>query len=162
MSVSAPLVNSSISSQDATRLSVYILLQGMHRAFKLRPHLHQILKMTGLPFPPSKRATIAEAALTSPYRKVAARFGCSPSTVSRLVKQHRLKGHNRTASRSGRPSTMSPRTLAQIRRVLITHRQLAPHHIISYPFFSSSTSISLSQLFAVICPVLGTSGTLLA
>jgi len=101
--------------------------------------------MPGIPYSPSKRATIAEAALHTPFRLVAARFGCSISTVSRLVQQRQNTGSSHTPPRPGRPSTFSPRTLAQIRRILLKNRRLGLRHIIPL-LHSHQIVLSLSTL----------------
>lgn len=101
--------------------------------------------MPGLPYSPSKRGTIAEAALHTPYRKVAERFGCSISTVSRLVHQRQQTGSNQTAERPGRPPKHSPRTLGEIRRFIIRHRRDPVRSVLTM-LRQDHLSISLSSL----------------
>ncbi|KAK4688046.1 hypothetical protein P7C73_g2067, partial [Tremellales sp. Uapishka_1] len=101
--------------------------------------------MPGTPYSPSKRASIAEAAKYSPYREVALRFGCSISTVSRLARQRLETGHNKTKPRSGRPSKATPRTLARIRRLLLSFRFLSPQRILPL-LATSNIAISISSL----------------
>ena len=78
--------------------------------------------MPGKCYLPSKRATIAQAALSTPYRTVAARFGCSISTVSQLVSQQRTCSTSRSPPRPGRPSALTPRTLSCIKLALVENR----------------------------------------
>ena len=114
----------------------------MHIALKLCLHL---ANMPGIPYSPSKRAAIADAALSSPYRAVAQRFGCSISTVSRLVHNRQERGHSYNAKRSGRPSSLNRHTLLMIKRTLRLHRFLSPKHIV--PLLElSNIHISLSTL----------------
>lgn len=97
------------------------------------------------PYSPSKRATIAEAALSQPYRKVAERFGCSISTVSRLVKNAATRGTQRSIKPPGRPPSIDRRTLSRIRRTFRAHRFLQPRFVLHLLQLSGIT-LSLSSL----------------
>jgi len=101
--------------------------------------------MTGVHYSPSKRATIVEAALTSPYSVVARRFGCSKSTVARMVKNRQERAHSYTMKSPGRPSRITPRALNLIRRTLRVHRFLTREQIVQL-LTLSDIHISLSSL----------------
>lgn len=79
------------------------------------------------------------------YRQVAKRFGCSVSTVSRLVQNQKKRGTQRSIKPPGRPSPINRRTLHCIRRTLRAHRFLTPRHIVHLLHLVDIT-ISLSTL----------------
>ncbi|KAK4684797.1 hypothetical protein P7C73_g5369, partial [Tremellales sp. Uapishka_1] len=68
--------------------------------------------------------------MVTPYRQVASRFGCSISTVSRLVKQRVQTGSNYSPPRRSPPRKVSARVLSQIRRTLTKNRRLSPRYIL--------------------------------
>jgi transposase len=102
--------------------------------------------MAGIPCSPRKKCYIAEAAQHQPSRKVAARFGCSISTVSCIYHQRATLGYNHSNPRSGRPSSITSCTMARIQRLILQHCFVSPQNLIPL-LHQSGISISLSTLY---------------
>ena len=79
--------------------------------------------MPTIPFSPSKRATIVEAAQHTPHKKVAARFGCALSTVYRLIDIRKARGTSTSPPQAGRPQKLDERDLRRLERIILANRQ---------------------------------------
>lgn len=102
--------------------------------------------MVGIcPRSPSKRTSIAREGMRRSNRDVAAEFGCSPSTVSRLVNQQKKEGTNWPKKRSGRPTKVDDRTLARLGRHILSNRFIPPAKLLP-SLQDAGIFISLSTL----------------
>ncbi|EIW67218.1 hypothetical protein TREMEDRAFT_64463 [Tremella mesenterica DSM 1558] len=87
--------------------------------------------MVGYPISPTKRARIAEAALHSTPTTAAARFGCSPSTVTRICQRLNLRGHTKTKTQPGRPKKLSDCERTRIKHALLKSRRQSLKQVLS-------------------------------
>lgn len=78
----------------------------------------------GVPISPSKRGAIVEAASHMSYHQVAARHGCSVSSVSRLVNRKQSTGSVYPSPRHGPAQKTTRYNLMTIKRTIITNRFL--------------------------------------
>ncbi|EIW69307.1 hypothetical protein TREMEDRAFT_62170 [Tremella mesenterica DSM 1558] len=101
--------------------------------------------MPGQCYSPISRARIAQKAMTTPYRQVAAAHGCSVSTVSRLVTLYHQTGNTSPTVRPGPSSRFNERTLCRIKAVILQNRRKSPRELVSL-LGAEEIKISLTTL----------------
>jgi transposase len=78
--------------------------------------------MPGRQYSDVEKAGMVGMASNASYRAVAAHFGCSVSTVGRIIKKHKETGTTSSPKRQGHSPFTNPRMLSRIKRIVKQHR----------------------------------------